>query len=482
MIRRLPALALAAAVVASPASAQTPDRSTPPTLGPAPTLTLPKVETATLSNGLRLYVVPMREVPLVQYTLSVAGGGRADGDLPGLASFTANMLDEGAGSRDAIAVAAEAAYLGASLTTASDWDRIFVSVKVPKRTLAPALDLFADVILRPRFNAADGARQRDLRLAGILQQRDQPTTMAGLAFSALLYPAAHPYHNSLGGDSASTARLDSARVRGFYQRMFSPAGATLVVTGDVSLAEVKKDVERRFAGWRPVGHSGGGAPMGRGPAVDQGSTAIYLIDKPGAPQSVIRIGAPGIERSAPDYFAVEVMNTILGGSFSSRLNSNLRETKGYTYGAGSGFQYRPLAGPFLAGASVRTEVTDSALGEFFKELDGIGSAPVADDELQRAKANLALGLAGEFETTSQMAAQVGELLEFGLPLTWYNDYVQRVMAVTKADVQRAAREHVRPNQMIVVVVGDLSKIRAGIEAMRLGPVSQVDMYGRAVGR
>jgi zinc protease len=199
--------------------------------------------------------------------------------------------------------------------------------------------------------------------------------------------------------------------------------------------------------------------------------SVYLVDKPGAAQSVIMIGAPGVLRSNPDYAALEVMNTILGGSFSSRLNQNLRETKGYSYGAGSGFSWRPLPGPFVARSAVRSDVTDSSLVEFFKELNAMRDAPVSEVELDRARSYIALALPGQFETTGQMADQIGELLDFGLPTSWYTAYLRQVGAVTAADVQRVARRYIDPARVHVVVVGDVAKIRAGIEALDLGPIS-----------
>jgi predicted Zn-dependent peptidase len=482
MVKSLAALAALSALSALTASSaraqgQAFDRSKPPALRPPARIKMPPVLSATLPNGLKLYVVEMHEVPLVQITLTVNGGGRLDGTSPGMASFTAEMLDEGAGSRDAIGIASEAAYLGAGLGTFADWDASYVSVKVPKRTLDPALDLMADVVLRPTFRTIEITRQRDLRLANILQQRDQPNTMAALAFNALLFPGAHPYHQPLTGDSAATAKLDSARVRAFYDASFSPANATIVMAGDITLAEAKAAIELRFGAWR--GRQAATAATTVPQPIDQ-ATTVFLVDKPGAAQSVILIGAAGVERNNPDYAAIEVMNTLLGGSFSSRLNSNLREEKGYTYGAGSGFSYRPLPGPFIARSSVRTNVTDSSLIEFFKEFERLRSEPVDPVELERAKAYLALGLAGDFETTAQMAGQVAGLIRFGLPFTYYDDYVSRIMAVTVADIQRVARQYVRSDRFTVVVVGDIASIRPGIEALKLGPVSVRDMMGNEV--
>jgi predicted Zn-dependent peptidase len=343
--------------------------------------------------------------------------------------------------------------------------------------MGEALDLMADVVLRPTFKSAEVNRQRDLRLASILQQRDQPNTMAALAFNSLVFPAGHPYHQPIGGDSITTSGLDSAKVRAFYNAHYSPGNAVLVIAGDITLAEARAAVAQRFGSWRAP--APGAAPSTTVAPVDR-PTTVYLVDKPGAAQSVIFIGRPGVERSNPDYAAIEVMNNLLGGSFSSRLNQNLRETRGYTYGAGSGFAYRPLPGPFTARSAVRTNVTDSSLIEFFKEFRRIRDTAVDAVELERAKSYLALGLAADFETTSQMAGQVVGLLRFGLPMTYYDDYVTRVMAVTTQDVQRVARQYLQPDRFTIVVVGDLATIRPGIEALNLGPISVRDLNGNEV--
>jgi zinc protease len=455
------------------------DRSEPPELPPPAELKLPAVRTATLPNGVTLRVVEMHEVPLVQVTFRVKAGARLDGELPGIATFTANMLDEGAGPRDGLGIAAEAAYLGAQLATFADWDYSYVNLNAPKRTLGKALDLLADVVLRPTFKGSDVARERDLRIAQILQQRDQPNGMANLAFAAIMFPEGHPYHRVLNGDSASTAKLDSATVRGFYARTFRPDRAEFIVTGDISLAEAEREIRARFGRWIQ-NRMAAPVPPVPAPLAPAHERVVHLIDKPKAAQSVIVIGYPGVERSNPDYAALEVMNTILGGSFSSRLNQNLRETKGYTYGASSGFQYRPVPGPFVARSAVRTDVTDSALVEFFKELHGIRDSLVSDAELERARNYIVLGLAGDFETTRQMADQVAMLATYGLPTAWFTRFAQDVRKVTAADVQRVARQYIDPARVTVVVVGDVATIRPGIEALGLGPVVVRDLQGREV--
>ncbi len=442
--------------------------TTPPTLAPPPGLKMPAVQEARLANGLRLVVVPMHEVPLVQVILGVTGGGRDDGALPGLATFTAGMLDKGAGARDANTLAADVAYLGATLFAGADWNGTNVALRVPKRSMGPALDLMADVALRPAFSSAEVKRQRDLRLANLVQQRDNPGSVASLNYNAIVFPENHPYSRPLGGDSASTAALDSATVRAAYQRSFRPDRATVVITGDITLPEARAEIERRFGAWKASGPALSSMSVAALPPTRR--TTIYLIDKPGAAQSVIRIGHRGVERSNPDYYAIQVMNTLLGGSFSSRLNSNLRETKGYTYGARSSFDFQPIPGAFTASADVRTDVSDSSLVEFFRELRRIRDSVVDPVELERTKQYLALRVPGSFETTSQMAGQVGTLLTFGLPFTWFDDYVRRIMAVTAADVQRVAGEYIRPDSVTIVVVGDVQKIRPGIERLGLGPV------------
>ena len=296
-------LGLAGLVIAAPPlgrSALAQATAVAPEVGPAPKLTMPAVQTATLPNGLRIQVVEMREVPLVQANLMIEGGGRLDGDRPGLATFTANMLDEGAGTRDAFALAAELEFLGADLNTGASWNATVINLGAPKRTFAKAMDLMADVLLRPTFSVVDVNRQRDLRLAAILQQRDQPGAVAALVTSKVVYPETHPYHDPLGGDSASTAGLDSAMVRDFWQRAADPRRATLIVTGDISLAEARALAQQKLGSWRSPARPLVAPAPSTVPAAPKQASRIVLVDKPGAAQSVISIGAPGVARTTPD--------------------------------------------------------------------------------------------------------------------------------------------------------------------------------------
>lgn len=456
-------------------AAQTVDRTRAPTLAPPPALRVPAVQTARLPNGLELAVVEMHEVPVVDVTLLVrAGAVRDPADLPGLATFTATMLDEGAGRRSALEIAEEAAYLGARLTTSAGTEMSEVALHVPKRRLGPALDLMADVALGPTFPDSEIARQRDLRRSQILQLRDQPTAIAPLAFNAIVFGPAHPYGRPQGGDETSTAALSRHGVVQFYRSTYRPNNARLLVVGDVSLEEARDLIAARFGSWEAAAVPD--LPVASAPAA--APRTFYLVDKPGAAQSVIRIGHVGAPRSTPDYFAIRVLNTILGGSFTSRLNQNLRETHGYTYGAGSSFQMRRLAGPFFATASVVTAKTDSSLIEFLSELRRIRDEPVPRDELAKAKAYLALGLPSEFETTEGAAAQFAELLANDLPLDYYSSFIQRINAVSSADVQRVARQYLDPDHFAIVVVGDRQQVETGIRALNEGPIALRDLWGR----
>lgn len=473
MIARL-TIAAAALTLPLALSAQVSAYTSAPPLPPPARLVVPPVASVALPNGLQLRVVEQHELPLVQITLAVMGGSRLDGATAGLASFMASMLDDGAGSRDALALQGELAYLGASLSTSADWDRVVVSLKVPVRSIVQALDLMADVALRPTFRSAEIRRQRDLRLTSLLQLRDQPNAIAGLAFNQVLFPADHPYRRNAQGDSTSVAAFDSIKVREFYSRVMQPERATFYVVGDVNEAQVHSLLEPRFGGWRPAAAA---VPIpASAPTVARLSTSrVVVVDKPEAAQSVIMIGWPGVDRRTPDYAALTVMNTLLGASFTSRLNMNLRETKGYSYGASSGFAFRQVPGPFSAQSAVRTNVTDSSLVEFFKELRGVRDAPVPADELARAKAYIEGNLLGALESTTQVAGQLATLALYGLALDEMTRFATQVRAVTSADVQRVARQYLTPDQALVVVVGDLAKVRAPIEALKLGPITQLEV-------
>jgi predicted Zn-dependent peptidase len=470
-------LLIAAALGSGTLSAQAVDRTKSPTLPPPPALALPAVRTARLANGLELAVVEMHKVPVVDVSLVLdAGAMRDPADLPGLATFTATMLQQGAGRRSALDIADEGAFLGAQLGTSAGYDIATVTLHVPKRRLTQALDLLADVVLRPTFADSEVTRQRELRRTQLLQQKDEPVQVANVAFPAIVYGAAHPYGRPLAGTEGSVTGLSRERVADFYRTYYRPGGARLLVVGDLTLDEARRLIEARFGEWARPAVAPAAAPVA--PALTP--RAIYLIDKPGAAQSVIRIGHVGPARETPDYFALQVLNTILGGAFTSRLNQNLRETHGYTYGAGSAFTLRRQGGPFVAQASVVTAKTDSSLIEFMKELRRIRDEAVPAPELEKAKQYLTLGLPGDFETTAGSAFRFRDLLVYGLPLDFYGSYSDHIRAVTAADVQRVARRYIDPDHFDIVVVGDKSLIEAGIRALNEGPIRYRDLGGQEI--
>jgi predicted Zn-dependent peptidase len=445
-----------------------PDRSAPPAVGPPPRLQLPAVQRHALGNGLRVWVIERHNVPTAQVMLVVRSGSAEDpAGKYGLASFTAAMLTEGAAGKGSLAIADELDFLGADLSASSSFDATLVSLSVPVARLAPALTVMADVVVRPDFPQNEIDRLREQRLTGLRTARDNPPAIASIAFPLLVYGPGHRYGTSAGGTSETITGFTREDLRQFHAAQFRPDRAALVVAGDVTPATVLPLLETAFAGWR--------APAGAAPTTAVPAAAplkartITIVDKPGAAQSVIQVGAVGVARDTPDYFALEVLNTVLGGSFTSRLNQNLREAHGYAYGASSNFDMRRTAGPFRAAASVQTDKTAESVTEFFKELNGIRT-PIPPDELAKAKNYIALGFPGEFETSADLAAMFATLIVYDLPDDYYATYVDRVLAVTPADVERAARQHIQPDRLAVVIVGDRQAVEPKVKALALGPV------------
>ena len=462
-------LALTLAIAGVTVSAQqAPDRSHPPQPGPAPALRLPAIQKRQLSNALPVWMVELHEVPVGQVNLIVFSG-TAD-DPPGkfgVASLTAAMLDEGAGSRSALQIADAVDFLGADLGAGSGIDASAVRLHVPVARLADALPIMADVGLRPTFPGEELERLRKQRLTSLLQARDDPSTMASLAFSRVLYGPSHRYGTATAGTAETIKSFTAADLRAFYDGAFRPTNAALLVVGDVAPDKTMPLLESSFGGWKP--HAAAAAASKLPPVQEPARREVYLVDKPGAAQSQIRIGWIGVPRSTPDYFPIQVLNTILGGSFSSRLNMNLREKHGYAYGAGSGFDMRASAGPFSASAGVQTDKTAEALKEFFNELNAI-LQPVPAEELARAKNYVALRFPESFETTGDISRRLEDMLIYHLPEDYFANYVQNIQAVTAADVQRVAQKYIQPNRFIVVVAGDLKTIEPSVRALNLGAV------------
>jgi len=446
--------------------AQAPDRSKPPELGPPPSLKLPSIQHLKLSNGLPVVLMEKHDLPLVEIELLVKAGSAMDpSDKSGLASITAAMMEEGAGSRNALELADAIDFLGASVSALAGQHTSVVSLHTPLSKLDSALALFADVALRPTFPKEELERQRKERLTTLLQWHDEPRSIASVIFNRTLFGDKHPYGKPSIGNEKTLRGFKVEDLGKFHSTHFKSNNATLIVVGDVTPNSIVPKLEAYFGKWES-----GTVPTTNWSSIKQvEDRRVYLVDKPAAAQSEIRIGRIGVERMTEDYFALFVMNTILGGSFTSRLNQNLREQHGYAYGAGSSFDFRPLPGPFVARAGVQTNATDKSLVEFMKELNGI-LQPVTDDELTRAKNYLGLGYPDNFQTIGQIAGQLSELVIYNLPDEYFNNYIQHINAVTKEDVQRVAKKYLDPEKVAIIVVGDRKQIEKGVNELKLGPM------------
>ena len=430
------------------------------------------MQKSTLANGLRLWLLENHEVPLVQANLVVLSGAGAD--VPGqfgAASMTAAMLDEGAAGKAALALADEVEFLGAQLSTGASFDASVVRMNTPAAKLPEALGLLAEVALTPDFPPQELDRLKTERLTALLQARDDPPTLAGIAFPRLLFGPEHRYGTAAGGTETTLKALDVDQLRTFHRGHYRPDNAVLIVVGDVTVggaASARRSALRHLEGGqfraprrsRPASHrsrASGRSSSSTNPALHSRRSAIGLV---------------GVPRATPDYVALDVWNTILGGSFTSRLNNNLREQHGYAYGASSRFDMRKSAGPFQAGAGVQTDKTAEALKEFFNELTAM-LQPIPADELEKAKNYSALSFPGEFETSGQLAVKLEEMAVYDLPEDTFTSYVGAVQKVTPADMARVAKSYLLMDRLAVVIVGDRATIEAPVRAANLGPVTIV---------
>ncbi len=454
------------------------DRSKLPELGAAPELKLPKLQKDTLSNGLKIVLAERHEIPIVDFWLTVDAGFAADhGTLPGTANLASGLLTGGTTKRDALQISDELQSLGAQLRAASDLDFTTVFLSALKTKLDPSLDLMADVALNPSFPQTDFARQQKIQIATIGQEKSQPFGMALRVMPPLLYGVDNAYGVPFTGSGTTTsvAKITREDLVKFHQVWFKPNNATLIIVGDTTLAEIKPKLEQYFGAWRS-----GSVPAKEVKPVSRPSQpVVFLIDKPGALQSVILSGtiapAPvaGIE---PSY---QTMNAIYGGSFGSRLNMNLREDKHWSYGAGAILFDARHQRPYLAYAPVQTDKTKESLAEIQKELSGIsGSKPITEAELQKAQSQEVLELPGSRETMQSVGNSVRDLLKFNFPDDYYQTYVKKVESLRTADVNDAAKSLISPQNTVWVIVGDRAKIEQGVRDLNIGEVKIIDADGK----
>ena len=440
------------------------DRSRLPVPGPTRALPFPALQKSTLPNGVRVWTARHDQVPLVSLMLLLRCGAAADPPAAhGLAAVTADMLDEGSGDRSAIEVHQAIARLGAQFDTDIGSDATVVSVSVLSRFVERALGLLSDVVVRPALREHDFERVRQLRMHRLTQLRDMPGALADRAFLKLLY-GAHPYGHAPIGSEASLAGMTIDDVRGFHARAIRPSAATLIAVGDCEHAEIARIAADAFADW-----SGGGSDAPPEASAVPAATPIAIVPRSSAPQSELRIGHVAAGRDTPDYHALVVANTILGGQFVSRINLNLREHRGLTYGARTGFEFRRMPGPFALQASVQTSGTAVAIEESIGEIAGIrGTRPVTPEELSLGIAALTRGYARSFETAEQIARGAMQLALYDLPDDYFERFVPTIEAVTADDVSRVMERHLDPSRLTTVVVGDLEAVGGGLAALGHG--------------
>jgi predicted Zn-dependent peptidase len=440
------------------------DRSRLPEPGPTRTFPFPAIEKSTLPNGMRIWTVHHTQVPLVAFTLLVRRGAASDPPgQDGLAAVTADMLDEGSGGRSAIEMHEALARLGAQFDTDIGSDATVASVTVLSRFAQHALALLSDIVVRPALREDDFARVRQLRLHRLTQLRDMPGAVADRAFLKLLY-GAHPYGHSPLGNETSLAALNVDDARAFHARAIRPSAATLIAVGDCGHDGIVRLASEAFGDWNGASDADvpPAAPLPHG-------ARLNIVPRPRAPQSELRIGQVAVGRDTPDYHALVVANTILGGQFVSRINLNLREDKGLTYGARTAFEFRRMSGPFVLQVSVQTSGTAKAVSESIGEIAGIrGPQPVTSDELALGVAALTRGYARSFETGEQIGRAALQLALYDLPDDYFEQFVPRIESVTSDEVSRVMARHLDPSRLTTLIVGDVDVIGRDLSGLGLG--------------
>lgn len=461
-------------------ASQSADRSRVPDPGAPPAPRFPELQRATLSNGLKVLLAERHAVPTVSFSLLLDAGYASDQNaVPGTARLAMRVLDSGTGRRTALQISDELAALGAELRAGSGLDFSSVSLNTLTAAMDRALDLYADVILHPSFPEAEFQRAQKQLTARIQQERTEPFSMALRVFPQLLYGAGHAYSNPLTGSGTeeSVAKITRQDLQRFHQSWFKADHATLIVVGDTTLRDLTPRLEKLLASWRP-----GPVPAKNiGIVEPPAKTTVCLVDRPGSLQSVILAGTVAPPSGTPDEIAIDTMNNILGGSFSSRVNMNLREDKHWSYGAFSFLFSARGQRPFVAYGPVQTDKTKESMVEMDRELRGIlGPRPIQPDELTKAQLNQTLQLPGSWETMDAVSGLLGELVRYGLPDNYYTTYADRVRALQLADLNRVAPLVVKPDHMVWVVIGDRAKIEAGLRELSWGEVRLIDADGHPV--
>jgi zinc protease len=456
------------------------DRTKEPAMGEPMSLKLPSLQKSTLSNGLKIVLAERHSAPVVNLTLLVDSGFSADPpEASGTDSFEQRMLEEGTPTRDSLKIGEELESLSANFSAIANLDYSLVNLNTLKSTMDKSLDIYADLILHPAFPEKEFQRLQKERLAGIKREKVTPVPSALRIVPTLLYGQGHPYAVPFTGTGTESAvsKMTRSDLAKFHETWFKPNNATLLVVGDTSLSEIKPKLESLFASWKP-----GDVPQKNVPHVDDpGKDVVYLIDRPGSGQSVI-IGAQlAPPQKDPDAIALQLVNDIFGGNFSSRINMNLREDKHWSYGVRSLLPAARGQRPYISISPVQTDKTKESMVELVKEYkDFVGSKPITPEELKDEQDDATLALPGSFETDQQLSTGYGTILEYGLPEDYYNTFPEKALAVTPESANQIARKYVLPDHLIWVVVGDMSKVEAGIRELNVGEVHKIDADGKPV--
>jgi zinc protease len=472
------ALALVIGAIAAPLSAQGLDRAKAPLVGTAPTLRVPAWTKTTLSNGALLIVVPRHGLPLVAFNLDFVGGAAnfEPADKIGVATFTSAMLSEGTRTQTADQLSDAQQLLGTTIIANVGQEDGTIRFTSLKDKFGPSLALLADMLLNSTFPDSALDRLRARTLVGLTQLKDQPNAIAAKVFANVTYGSEHPYGWTLS--ESSVKRITRADVVSFAQAYFKPGRAVITVSGDIDPATAKAAVEKALAAW-PKG--------GARPSFDYAALpvpkprTIYLVDKPKAAQSVFMLGTPGPSRNTPDFYALSVMNRLLGGTIQSRLSHDIREVKGYSYGVFSRFAYGHGPGAFSAGGGIVSAKSDSALMAFMSHFNGVrGDQPFTEDELAQGKEGLIQSLPSRFASVNAVATAISSIYTQDLPETLFQDFASRINAVTTSDLTRVSKKYLDVDHMNLVIVGDRASIEGPLKATGIAPIQVLDVEGHPV--
>jgi len=456
------------------------DRSKEPAPGDPMSLKLPPLERATLSNGMKVVLAERHAAPVVNFTLMVDSGYSADpADATGTASFEQRMLEEGTPTRDSLKIGEELESLSANFNAGANLDYSLVGLNTLKSTMDASLEIYADLILHPAFPQKEFQRLQKERLAGIQREKVTPQSMALRVVPTLIYGQGHPYAVPFTGTGteASVKKMTREDLAKFHDTWFKPNNATLLVVGDTTLGEIKPKLEKLLASWQA-----GNVPKRTVPHVDEpAKDVVYLIDRPGSGQSVIFGAQLAPPQNDPDAIALQLVNGIFGGKFSSRINMNLREDKHWSYGVRTVLPAARGQRPYISISAVQTDKTKESMMELVKEYNNIvGGKPISAEELKDEQSNTTLGLPGTFETVQQLSGAYGNILQFGLPEDYYNTFTQKALALTPDSANEVAKKYILPDHLVWVVVGDMSKVESGIRELNLGEVHKIDADGNPV--